>query len=288
VKKTNKRLGKGLKALIPENSSIPPPKGHLTDIDVSLVKANPYQPRIEFDKTALGELKQSISEKGVIQPITVRKVESGYELIAGERRLRAIAELGLNMVPAYIIEVNSKEEMMEMAIIENVQREKLNPIEEAVAYQRLIEECNLTQEEVAQKIGKERPTISNLIRLLSLPKEVQENIKNGKISTGHAKALLAVSDNFLQKKLMKKTIEQGLSVRKLEQILKSLGEKEKPVETLKPKRSIFLQKAEEELRERLGTKVNLRPKKEGGVLEIEYYSPEDLTRLMEMFETIKN
>jgi len=288
VKKTS-RLGRGLSALIPEQEAVAPGNGaSLTDIEVGLVKANPYQPRLEFDRQALDELKASIKEKGIIQPITVRKNERHYELVAGERRLRAITELGFERVPAYIIKVDSKEEMLELAIIENVQREKLNPIEQAIAYQRLIDECSLTQEEVAHKIGKERTTITNILRLLKLPEKIQESVKHEEITMGHARALLSVEDVESQHAVWQKIIKKSLSVRKAEQLAKDYNNPVHKEKSVKPKRSVFLQKVEQELRETLGTKVVVHARKEGGSIEVEFYSPEDLNRLIEIFEKLKD
>lgn len=287
MKKTS-RLGRGLSALIPEQESIPAQgkTNNLHDVDVGLVKPNPYQPRLEFNREALEELKASILEKGVIQPITVRSMNNHYELIAGERRLRAVSELGIERIPSYIIVVDSKEEMMEMAIIENVQREKLNPIEQAGAYQRLIEECHLTQEDVARKIGKERTTITNILRLLKLPQKIQDSVVKEEITMGHARALLSIENAENQHLIWQKIIKNNYSVRKTEQLAKDQHTESsaKP----KPKRSVFLQKVEQDLRETLGTKVVVRSRKEGGSIEVDFYSPEDLNRLIEIFEKLKD
>jgi ParB family transcriptional regulator, chromosome partitioning protein len=288
VKKTN-RLGRGLSALIPDTEQAPPAEdASLREIDVALIRPNPYQPRLEFDPVALQELKVSIEENGVIQPITVRSVDDHYELISGERRLRAVAEIGLNKVPCYVRQVDSKEEMLELAIIENVQREHLNPIEQAQAYQRLIEECNLTQDDVAQKIGKDRSTITNIIRLLKLPVVIQDNVRSNQISMGHARSLLAINNEKIQKSLCKKIIKDGLSVRRVEALIKETQEKSIKKRKENPRRSVFLQKVEENLRETLGTKVQIRPKREGGTIEVDFYSPEDLSRLVELFDQIHN
>ena len=285
------RLGKGLGALIPQSDavSVVDENGNeqLLEVDVKLVKPNPYQPREEFDRQALEELKLSIIEKGLIQPITVRRKNNYFELIAGERRLRAVIEVGLERIPAYVIKVDSKEEMLELAIIENVQREKLNPIEQATAFQRLIEECNLTQDEVAQKIGKDRTTITNILRLLRLPNEIQDSIKAGQLSVGHARSLVSIESAEVQKQLWQKVLKNGFSVRKLEKMIKELNEieKSKPIQT--EKKSAVVSKIEENLRDIFGTKVKIRSKKEGGSIEIEFYSPEDLNRLLEIFDKIR-
>ncbi len=291
MKKTS-RLGRGLSALIPEQetnaTATVGQSSNLIEIDVALVQANPFQPRLEFDRTALDELKASIKEKGVIQPITVRKVDEHYELIAGERRLRAVTELGQKRVPAYIIEVESKEDMLELAIIENVQREHLNPIEQAVAYQRLIDECDLTQEDVAQKIGKERTTITNILRLLKLPQHIQDSVKAEEISMGHARALLSIDDAELQRAVWQKVKNERLSVRKTEQLARQGTSPTTKGKQPKPKRSVFLQKVEQDLREVFGTKVVVHSRKEGGSIEIDFYSPEDLNRLIEIFDQLRD
>jgi len=288
VKKTN-RLGRGLSALIPDTEQAPAAENSsLREIEVALIRPNPYQPRLEFDPVALQELKISIEENGVIQPLTVREVDDHFELISGERRLRAVAEIGLNKVPCYIRQVSSKEEMLELAIIENVQREHLNPIEQAQAYQRLIDECNLTQDDIAQKIGKDRSTITNIIRLLKLPLIIQNSVRSNEISMGHARSLLAINNEKVQKSLCKKIIKDGLSVRKVEALIKETLENSKKKKKETPRRSVFVQKVEENLREKLGTKVQIRPKREGGTIEVDFYSPEDLSRLVELFDQIEN
>jgi len=291
VKKTN-RLGRGLSALIPERDRVEDSvrkKGTLTDIEVARIRPNPFQPRQDFDPDRLEELKASIHEKGIIQPITVRKKDNIYELVAGERRLRAVTDLGFETIPAYIIQVETKEEMLELALIENVQRDRLNPIEQAQAFQRLIDECNLTQEEVAKKIGKDRTTITNFLRLLKLPQKIQESVKHEEITMGHARALLSVDDPDIQEKVWQKVVKNKLSVRKVEQLVRNVTEeKEAEKKSVRPKRSVYIQKMESELREIFGTKVNIRSRKEGGTIEVEFYSPEDLNRLYEIFERLKD
>jgi ParB family chromosome partitioning protein len=283
------RLGKGLSALIPQDesgSSSGTSSDHLIELDVAVVKPNPYQPRLRFNPHSFEELKKSLREKGLIQPITVRRVDSHYELIAGERRLRAAIEVGINKIPAYIIEVESKEEMLELALIENVQRERLNPIEQAHAFQRLISECSLTQDEVAQKIGKERSTITNILRLLRLPTPIQKSLEDGQITLGHARTLVSVEDPEMQSTLCEKIIKNDFSVRKLERIVKDLTEIKSRKTVQSAKKSIYIQKVEEDLRNKFGTKVSIRSKKEGGSVEIEFYSPEDLNRLIEIFDKL--
>lgn len=283
-----KRLGKGLSALIPEHALEETQPGgsqeNLIEVRVTEVKPNPYQPRVKFDPQALKELKDSIQEKGLIQPITIRRVDSHFELIAGERRLRAALEVGLKKIPAYIMKVDSMEEMLELAIVENVQREKLNPIEQASAYQRLIKECKLTQDEIAQKIGKERSTITNILRLLRLPKIIQESVEDGRLSTGHARTLLAVEDKNEQVQIWQKVLKNDISVRKLEKIVKEYAQVKlrQPIKTRK--KSVYIINIEEKLRNLFGTKVSIRSKNEGGSIDIEFYSPEDLNRLLDILD----
>ena len=241
-----KRLGKGLNALIPDqvesSGAVETSDNQLVEVNVAEVKPNPYQPRVNFDKQALAELKNSIREKGLIQPITVRRINSHFELIAGERRLRAAIEIGLDKIPAYIMHVETKEEMLELAIVENVQRERLNPIEQANAYQRLLKECNLTQDEIAQKIGKDRSTITNMLRLLRLPRLIQKSVEEGEISVGHGRTLLALEVTEQQIQLWKKIVKNDISVRKLEKLVKELSE-------VKPKQSIKAKKNQKMIRD---------------------------------------
>ena len=283
------RLGKGLSALIPDNEVVTRDENQeqLIKIDVARIKPNPYQPRLRFDAKALEDLKNSIREKGLIQPITVRRQNSGFELIAGERRLRAAIEVGLEKIPAYIIVVETKEEMLEMALVENVQRERLNPIEQANAFDRLIVECNLTQDDVAKKIGKDRSTITNTLRLLKLPQDIQVSLENGEITVGHARALIPVQDEKMQKNLWHKILKQGISVRQLEKLVKESSELKIVKSKQTSRKSPYVQKIEENLRDVFGTKVSVRSKKEGGSIDIEYYSPEDLNRLLEIFEKLE-
>ena len=283
------RLGKGLSALIPDNEVVTQDENQeqLIKIDVARIKPNPYQPRLKFDVQALEDLKNSIREKGLIQPITVRRQNSGFELIAGERRLRAAIEVGLKKIPAYIIFVETKEEMLEMALVENVQRERLNPIEQANAFERLIVECNLTQDDVAKKIGKDRSTITNTLRLLKLSQDIQTSLENGDITVGHARALIPVQDENIQKNLWHKVLNQGISVRHLEKLVKESSELKIVKSNQTSRKSPYVQKVEENLRDLFGTKVSVRSKKEGGSIDIEFYSPEDLNRLLEIFEKLE-
>ncbi len=286
------RLGKGLDALISTTIEQAPPslKKTIHEIDVALVDPNPFQPRIDMDPNAFEDLKNSIKEKGIIQPVAVRPSKSGrYELIAGERRLRAAIAVGLKGIPAYVLDIQNDEDMLEIALIENVQREHLNPIDLAKGYQRLMDECSLTQDEVAAKIGKDRTTVSNIIRLLKLPKIIRDSLTHGEIREGHARAILSLSEEKLQIEVWKRVVKQQLSVRKVEELVKKLRDQKTPIALAKPvrKKSPFIGKVENSLREKFGTQVKVRTKKEGGSIEIVFYSREDLDRLMELFEEIK-
>jgi ParB family transcriptional regulator, chromosome partitioning protein len=282
-------LGKGLEALIPtapageaqttveESTS----NSNIHEIPISKVKPSPFQPRITFDPTRLSELAQSISARGVIQPIAVRAIENGFELIVGERRLRAMELLGRTMIPAIIHDILSNEEAMELTLIENIQRENLNPIEEAGAYHRLLTEFNLSQADLAARVGKERSSISNTIRLLSLPSEIQEMISSGKLSAGHARALLTLATDSEKITLAQRVVEQEMSVRDLEKLVYA----DKPARrTSRPRmRSAQVEMLEEELKKKLGTKVMLTQRKKGGRITIEYYSSDELERLLAFF-----
>ncbi|MFQ5750449.1 MAG: ParB/RepB/Spo0J family partition protein [bacterium] len=284
-----KRLGKGLGALIPDISlANEPERGRLNDIEVSQVIPNPFQPRESFDAVALEELKQSIAENGVIQPISVREVNSGYELIAGERRLRAVRELGLERIPAFVLEINTDEEMLELSLIENIQRENLNPIDEANGYQTLITKCNLTQDEVSKKVGKDRSTITNSLRILKLPDIIQESIIKGDITAGHARALLGLPNKKDQIELWKKTIKNKYSVRQVENSVKNKTQPAKPKKEIQQKVNPFIRETEDKLRSILATQVRISEHKKGrgGKVEIEYYSNTDLERILELIERI--
>jgi len=284
----NKRLGKGLEALIPQISpEEESEKGEkLLEIEAAKVRANPFQPRTEFDKKGLEELKQSVMENGVIQPITVRKTDEGFELIAGERRLKAVQELGFSRIPAFVMDVDSEDKMLELALVENIQREDLNPIELAKAYQRLQKEYGLTHEAVAQKVGKDRATVTNFIRLLKLPRKIQDSLHSGQISMGHARALMGLSSPAEQIKMWKKIVKQGWSVRKVEAVVRSqLEHVEKANKVTAPERSPYMVEIEDKLRSLLGTQVRIRKSGKGGKIEISYYSDEDLDRLIELLES---
>jgi ParB family chromosome partitioning protein len=297
--KNKPALGRGLASLIPKHTRLGteegfrPDDGKLHDIiahvDIAKIQRNPYQPRADFSAEALDELTQSIREKGLVQPITVRRVDSGYQLISGERRVRAAREAGLKQIPAYIIRVASDEEMLELALIENLQREHLNPIEVAISYRRLIEECRYTQEVIAQRIGKDRSTITNALRLLKLPEVIQTAIRKGEVTGGHARALVTIESQKMQLVLFRRIIKEGLSVREIERLVKGKskkGPRRAAVSVIAEKST--LASIEERLRQLLGTKVQVKALRHGkGEILVEYYSAEDLDRLLEIFEELQ-
>lgn len=258
-------------------------------IPVTSIRANPFQPRLDFDEIKLQELADSIKVHGLIQPITVRHVgESRYELISGERRLRACKMAGIQSIPAYIREVND-EDVIAMALVENVQREQLNPIETALGYQRLIEECELTQEEVATRVGKNRTTVTNMLRLLNLPAFIQSALKSNKISIGHARALITIENQRVQELLLDKIIQEDWSVRQVEQAVKnhaSKGKKQGNILSKKDQKDLELLQLSNQLKNKLSTKVQIRRKAQGGEIKIEYYSDEELDRLLNLFESM--
>ena len=286
---SNKRLGKGLKALIQPYSAEKIPEHHGVDkISIRSIKPNPYQPRQKFDKTSLEELTASIKEKGILTPITVRKVGNQFILIAGERRLRASKKSGLKKIPAYIIDVADDAEMIEMALIENIQRENLNPIEEAEAYNYLNNRFNLSQKKIAKSVGKKRVTISNSLRLLTLPREIKESIRNGRLSAGHGRAILMMKIHNSMIGLWKKIIKGKMSVRAAEdwakeRTLKKLELKKKVIRKVSPQ----IKRLEDELISILGTKVRIIYQKGSGSIEVSYFSDDDLERITEMIRSLE-
>ena len=274
-------LGRGLGALISQDDDS---KEKLKTIKVEYIKPNKDQPRKEIDDNKLNELMKSIKAHGIIQPIIVRKVKKGYEIVAGERRWKAAMNLDLKKVPAIVREI-SKADMSKMAIVENIQREDLNRIDEAFAYKDLIDEYSLTQSEVSEIVGKSRSYITNLLRLLKLNNKVIKAIKNDKISSGHGKALLSLKEEDKQRKVLKKIIKNSYSVRKTERYIKKLKtntnkNKNKKEKKSKPKEIVFY---ENDLEKKFNTKVNINHNKNNkGKIEIEYYNLEDLNRLLEI------
>lgn len=278
-------LGKGLGALIPQLEEDELKKTQ--ELPISQIKVNPYQPRKEFDEASLQELADSIREHGIIQPLLVRSYKDHYQLIAGERRWRAAQIVGLKFVPVVIRDYNDQQ-MMEIALVENLQREDLNPLEEAEAYNKLIQEFGLTQEEVAQKVGKSRPAVANTLRLLQLPEEIKQLVAKNVISMGHARTILSLTDQELQHKVCKEIIEKNLSVRETEELVYSLQQKNVTRETKKAKPKYIDPQwtyLENRLVQHFGTKAMIQPmnkKGKGGKITIEFYSQEELDRILEL------
>jgi len=282
-------LGKGLNAIIPEFPEGVEQVFQIAEIDVAKVSFNPHQPRKEFSPEAMHELIMSIREKGIIQPITVRQTENGFELIAGERRLRACQQLGLATIPAYIFTVKSEAEMLELALIENLQRENLNPVDEAQAYQILANTFDLSHEEIAQRVGKDRSTITNSLRLLNLPEPILKDLRSGLLSAGHARPILALNNPKQQINLWQRIKRDGLSVRAVEKLVRHALDGAQPAAPQKaPVPSLTIKNATEKLMHLLGTKVKIKGNEDKGIIEIEFYSRDDLARLMEIFDSIKD
>ena len=286
-----KRLGRGINALIPETTDESFPT-FILHVPVKLVSPNPHQPRQKFEEKSLKELAESIGEKGIIQPITVRTREQGYELVAGERRLRAAKLAGLTEVPAHVLEIENDVEMMEMALIENIQRENLNVVEEAEAYAKLNSNYNLSHTAIAKAVGKSRASISNTLRLLKLPAEVIESLRKNEISAGHARALLGLKKTSQMLLLWKRIVERQESVRAVEELVKQMSNGETPVKKrqkkLKLTKSADIRKLENDLISIFGTKVSITAKRKGGIIEISYFSGYDLERLLELFSEIED
>ena len=284
-----KRLGKGIDALIrPQSNQDVAPAG-IISIQISDIKTNPHQPRKIFDKKSLEELAASIKEKGVITPITVKVENNGYVLIAGERRFRASKLIKKKQIPAYIIELTSDSEMMEVALIENIQRENLNSIEESEAYAVLQGKFNLSQSKIAVAVGKSRTTITNALRLLQLPIEVKKSISDNRISAGHGRAILAMKTESKMLNLWKMILEQNLSVRAAEALVKGKTIKfsKKNKKKMKSKKA-SVRKIEDELISIFGTKVQLNHKdNKGGSIVVDYFSNDDLERLLDLIRTIE-
>jgi len=308
MSKPNRGLGKGLSALIRpveppaeaeanpagrNNAYVPREtlEGSVTPLEISRIRPNPLQPRADFDPQALDELKESIRQKGVIQAVTVRHADDGgYELISGERRIRAATELGLNTIPAYVIEVSTPEEMLELALVENLQREHLNPVEIAISYQRLMNDVGLTPEDVGKKVSKDRTTVTNFLRLLRLPTKIQESLRRGALSMGHARALAGLSDEASQLKIFEKILAKDLNVRQVEKLVRDEGkktEKKKPQQA--KARDSNVTDIAEHVQRVLGTRVRVLGQGDGrGEIRIEYYSDDDLGRIFDLLKSIRS
>ena len=279
-----KVLGRGLSALLGDETQ--KEGDNFLELDLALIDANAEQPRIRFTESNLEELAQSIKANGIVQPIVVRKKGNRYEIVAGERRWRASQIAGVKKIPAVVRDV-ADDKLLELALIENIQRQELNPIEEAKAYKKLIETIGLTQEMVAERVGKNRTFITNYLRVLKLPKDIQDLVTSDKLSVGHAKALLAIENPDSQRRLAKNIIEMMLSVRETEKAVKRLSRGEHGIlkkEKSKPKLDANFKAAETKLRRHLATQVKIIPdgKGTGGRIELEYYSDSDLDRIFRL------
>ena len=272
-------LGMGLKALIPDADDSSPGTD-VRNLSVDLIDPNPYQPRREPDPDKLKDLVESIKEKGVVQPVLVRLHNERYQLIAGERRFQAVKLANFNEIPA-IIRVADNREMLELALIENIQREDLNPIDEALAYQQLMQEFNLTQDDIAKRVGKDRSTLANSVRLLKLSQSVQNQLVMKAITVGHARALLALDSFAGQENVCHRIIKQGWTVRDTEKHINQILNSKKPKET-QSKKDIQLQKTEELLQKHLGTKIHIKKKGQKGYIQISFASWNDLERLIHL------
>ncbi len=278
-------MGRGLSALLSDSPATT--SEELIDVDIDLIEPNSLQPRTNFDEEHLEELAQSIRANGIIQPLLIRRFgENGFQLIAGERRWRAAQRAGLHRVPAIVRDIPD-DKILELALIENIQRQELNPIEEAHAYKSLIETLGLTQELVAQRVGRDRTFVTNYIRLLRLPDDIQRLLEQGKISMGHARALLGVDDPEIQRKVANSIISQGLSVRETERAIKKIVEGVSATVATVKARSVEdanVRAAESKLRRRFGSQVKIISNQtgNGGKIEIEYYSDNDLQRIYEL------
>jgi ParB family chromosome partitioning protein len=281
-------LGKGLSALIPDAPE--PVRSGVTEIDIDLLSPNEQQPRLQIDDAKLEELTQSIKVNGIIQPILVRRTGTTYRIIAGERRWRAAQRAGLHKVPVVVRDVadGADKQLLELALIENIQRENLNPVDEASAYQRLSDEFQLTQDQIAAAVGKDRSSVANFIRLLKLPDEVRAELASGALTMGHARALLGVTDAAAQRNTAREVISRGLSVRETELLVKKLAAApeapaaEDPAARKAPENDVHTRAAEDRMRFALGAKVRIVRRGKAGVIQIDFGSEDELNRIYEM------
>lgn len=286
------RLGKGLEAIIrPNEDVISGKRPGVTEIPLDIIDVNPYQPRKQMDEETLEELTASIREKGVLTPITVQVKDDRFILIAGERRWRAARKAGLKQIPGYIVEVKDDAELIEMALIENIQRENLNPIEEAEAFAFLASEFDLSQEAIAKAVGKKRVTVANTLRLLNLPSEIKASLRDGELSAGHGRAILMMKTPNGMRRLWQMIQDKRLSVRAAEEVARDLTTPKRG--TSVPSKSVRkvdpqIKVLEDELVERLGTKVRIKHRGKQGTIEMSYFSTADLERLLDLLRTIDN
>jgi ParB family chromosome partitioning protein len=287
LKKSKKLvLGRGLDALLPDIESMEDISKEYFTCDIGLIQPNRYQPRLRFSDNELEDMARSIRQQGIIQPLLVRKDNNGYELIAGERRLRAAKKAGLKQVPV-LVKTITDTDMLEMSVVENVQRSDLNPIEEAEAYYRLITEFGLTQDQAADRVGKSRSAVANFIRLRQLPEQIKGSIMDGDLSMGHARALLGTVTSAQQNSVFRAIIAKGLSVRETERLIKRLkAEKEKPKKPISSSEQRYLSDVADDLSGRFGTKVQIKRRGQKGRVEIEFFSNDDLDRLLSLLKQI--
>jgi ParB family chromosome partitioning protein len=282
-------LGKGLSALIPDMPE--PVRTGALEVDIDCLSPNDHQPRLRMDDSKLEELTQSIKANGIIQPILVRRDGQAFRIIAGERRWRAAQRAGLQRVPVLVRDVSQGEQLLELALIENLQREDLNPVDEALAYQRLADEFSLTQDQIAAAVGKDRSSVANFMRLLKLPEEVRGDLASGVLSTGHARALLALPDAAAQRHGAREVISRALSVRETESFVKKLiaqnASNRGPSKTIEPAKDVHTRAAEDRLRFALGTKVRIVRRRQGGRIEIEFGSESELNRIYESITALR-
>lgn len=280
-------LGKGLRALIAESETLTESVGHVAEIEIGRIEPNPFQPRQTFDALGIEELKQSIVTSGLLQPILVRRHGEKYQIVVGERRLRASREAGLERIPARVVEVGSDREMLELSLLENIQREDLNAIELGEAFRRLQIDCQMTQEQIAARVGKSRTHVANILRLLKLPDEIKSSLRKGELTMGHARALLSAKDDKTRLALHRRFLAATVSVRVAEGMARSREESSHLSPATKPaeqRRRSHLARIEDRLRRRLSTRVKIRTRAQGGTLELDFYSDSDLERLVELIE----
>ncbi|OAT85688.1 chromosome partitioning protein ParB [Bacillus sp. MKU004] len=278
-----KGLGKGINALF-QNVQTTQSEETVQEVKLKDIRPNPYQPRKIFEPAAIEELKESILEHGILQPIIVRKSIKGYEIVVGERRYRAATAAKLDVVPVVVRELNDQQ-MMELAVLENLQREDLTPIEEGAAYQMLMDKLKITQEEVAKRLGKSRPHIANHIRLLSLPAPIQELISEGKLTMGHGRALLGLKNKKNLSALVNRILKESLNVRQLEKLIGEMnGNVSRETKPPEKKKDVFIKEQETMLQERFGTTVTIKQSKKKGKIELEFFSQEDLNRILELLQ----
>lgn len=275
-------LGRGLEALIPTGSGDVEPGSELAAIELRRIAPNALQPRRTFDPDRLAELAESFKSHGILQPIIVKRDRSDFLLVAGERRFRAARLAGFETMPAIIMDDLSDSDMLQIALIENLQRQDLNPIETATAYRKLIDDCNLTQDQLSRKVGKNRASVANTLRLLSLPENIKTLISEGRLTEGHARAILSVSDSTMRNRIAQRIVSETLSVRQAETLSRSTKKRRLTVK----RRSPEIEDAETFLKRTLGTAVNIVPGLKKSRIEIEYYSNEDLNRILDLMRKI--